>query len=66
MYELGAFPDAYTASCNPNMLGCGVTGLDAPYNLFPLDEEDWALASKFEITPRMLWYALALHCAFAH
>ena len=39
VYELGAFLDAYTASCNPNMLDCGVTGLDAPYNLYPLDEK---------------------------
>jgi len=55
VYELGAFPDAYTASCNPNMLDCGVVGLDAPYNLYPLDEQDWALASQYEITPRMLF-----------
>ncbi len=55
VYELGDYPDAYTPSCNPNMDDCGVVGIDAPYNLEPLDQMDWALASSMDITPRMLW-----------
>ena len=55
VYELGEYPDAYTPSCNPNMDDCGVVGIDAPYNLYPLDQEEWALANRMDITPRMLW-----------
>jgi len=55
VYELESHPDAYTPSCNPNMDECGVVGIDAPYNLNPMDETEWALAAKMDITPRMLW-----------
>jgi len=55
VYELGAYPDAYTPSCNPNMADCGVVGIDAPYLLSPMNQELWALANVTDITPRMLW-----------
>eukprot|EP01083_Nonionella_stella_P238500 835707_1 len=53
--ELQKYPDAYTPSCNPNMLDCGVVGLDAPYNLQGMTETDWALAAKMDLTPRMFY-----------
>eukprot|EP00486_Rosalina_sp_Unknown_P016059 CAMPEP_0201593506 /NCGR_PEP_ID=MMETSP0190_2-20130828/191085_1 /ASSEMBLY_ACC=CAM_ASM_000263 /TAXON_ID=37353 /ORGANISM="Rosalina sp." /LENGTH=174 /DNA_ID=CAMNT_0048052715 /DNA_START=867 /DNA_END=1392 /DNA_ORIENTATION=+ len=37
------------------MVDCGVVGIDAPYNLYPLNQVDWSLASTMDITPRMLY-----------
>jgi len=53
--QLQFYRDAYTPSCNPNMVDCGVVGVDAAYNLNPLDEAEWSLASTMEITPRTLF-----------
>eukprot|EP00484_Ammonia_sp_Unknown_P014843 CAMPEP_0197073002 /NCGR_PEP_ID=MMETSP1384-20130603/210382_1 /TAXON_ID=29189 /ORGANISM="Ammonia sp." /LENGTH=615 /DNA_ID=CAMNT_0042511827 /DNA_START=44 /DNA_END=1888 /DNA_ORIENTATION=+ len=55
IHDLQSHKDAYTPSCNPNMEDCGVVGIDAPYNLYPLNQVDWSLASSMDITPRKLY-----------
>eukprot|EP01084_Bolivina_argentea_P000145 284_1 len=53
--ELQNYPNAYTPSCNPNMVDCGVVGIDATYNLYPMNQVEWSLAFKMDITPRILY-----------
>eukprot|EP00485_Elphidium_margaritaceum_P002347 CAMPEP_0202687660 /NCGR_PEP_ID=MMETSP1385-20130828/3312_1 /ASSEMBLY_ACC=CAM_ASM_000861 /TAXON_ID=933848 /ORGANISM="Elphidium margaritaceum" /LENGTH=454 /DNA_ID=CAMNT_0049342493 /DNA_START=8 /DNA_END=1372 /DNA_ORIENTATION=+ len=55
--ELDEHPECYVAACQPGLEDdeCDVIQLDEPYEFDNMKTCDWTIASRMDVTPRMLW-----------